>query len=179
MNTLKILLQQKGVNQAWLADKLNKDKTTINRWCKNNREISWDNANKIGVVLNSHPIDILISRNNITVKLYQSHNCIVEEFKKEKKIEVDYEHQDKIIVSLDNIYYHSGYKAFCNQPTKLRTKPLEERLIYLKNKIYCGKIQIDPFSGSFYIYDNFLHKTEIIGNVNEIDKMFKLYGTKK
>ena len=179
MNTLKTLLQKKGVNQAWLANKLNKDKTTINRWCKNNRDISWDNANKIAVVLDSHPVDVLMARKKIIVQLYQSQNCIVKEFKNEKKLEVDYEHQDKIIVSLDNIYTDSGYKAFYNQPTKLSINPFEELLIYLKNKIYCGKIQVDPFSGNFYINDNFLNKTEIIGNIDEIDKIFKLYGTKK
>ena len=55
---LKQLLNDKGSSQSSLANILGRDKTTVNRWVKNSREISWDNAEKIANVLGCHPVQI-------------------------------------------------------------------------------------------------------------------------
>jgi len=58
MAELKKLLDEKGMTQAELASALDRDKTTINRWSKNSREITMDNAVKISEVLKCHPIEV-------------------------------------------------------------------------------------------------------------------------
>tara|TARA_R100000951_G_scaffold3186_1_gene4531 strand:+ start:496 stop:1242 length:747 start_codon:yes stop_codon:yes gene_type:complete len=58
MALLKKLLDEKGSSQLQLANTLGRDKTTVNRWVKNSREISWENAEKIATVLGCHPVEI-------------------------------------------------------------------------------------------------------------------------
>ena len=68
MALLKKLLDDAGMNQAQLAQELNRDKTTINRWSNDSREITFENAKKIAAVLNCHPIDVY--QPSLTVNLY-------------------------------------------------------------------------------------------------------------
>jgi len=58
MALLTKLLKEKSMTQAELAKELNRDKTTVNRWCKDSREVAWENALKIAEVLNCHPVEI-------------------------------------------------------------------------------------------------------------------------
>jgi putative transcriptional regulator len=180
MNTLKILLEKKGFNQTWLRKKLKRDKTTISRWCNNNREISWVNSQKISKILNCHPIDIYEPRKKLILKYYQDKNFRVRKFGKKKEITVNFEHQNKIIVSLENNLFESGYKAFSNVGVHLnKIRQFEELLIYYLDKIYIGRIDIDPFSGDFLLLDQFSRRSEIIGNLKNIAKAYSLDGIQK
>ena len=58
MALLNKLLKEKSMTQADLAKELKRDKTTVNRWCKDSREVAWDNALKISEVLKCHPVEI-------------------------------------------------------------------------------------------------------------------------
>ena len=67
MAELKRLLDSKHMTQAELGTALKRDKTTINRWSKNSREITWDNAIKIAKVLNVHPVEVFQPRQEILI----------------------------------------------------------------------------------------------------------------
>jgi transcriptional regulator with XRE-family HTH domain len=71
MALLKKLLEEKGSSQLELANTLGRDKTTVNRWVKNSREISWENAEAIAKVLGCHPVEIYQPSVNVVLK----HSC--------------------------------------------------------------------------------------------------------
>ena len=71
MALLKKLLDEKGSSQLQLANTLGRDKTTVNRWVKNSREISWENAEKIAAVLGCHPVEIY----QPSINTYLKHKC--------------------------------------------------------------------------------------------------------
>lgn len=70
------------MTQADLALALKRDKTTINRWSKNSREITWDNAVKISQVLNCHPVEVWQPRQEIILDRYISNKFEVQTLKK-------------------------------------------------------------------------------------------------
>ena len=43
INRLKVVLAEKGKTNKWLAEKLDKNETTISRWCTNEVQPSLDN----------------------------------------------------------------------------------------------------------------------------------------
>ena len=53
INRLKAVLAEQGKTNKWLAEKLNKNETTISRWCTNETQPSMDTfveiANLLGV----------------------------------------------------------------------------------------------------------------------------------
>ena len=59
MANLSKLLKDNDMSQVELAKQLGRDKTTVNRWVKNSREVAWDNAVEISKVLKCHPVDII------------------------------------------------------------------------------------------------------------------------
>ena len=83
MAELKKLLDNKNMTQADLALAHKRDKTTINRWSKNSREITWDNAVKISQVLNCHPVEVWQPRQEIILDRYISNKFEVQTLKKE------------------------------------------------------------------------------------------------
>ncbi len=101
MALLKKLLDAKGSSQLELANTLGRDKTTVNRWVKNSREISWDNAEKIAAVLGCHPVDIYQPKNQIQLKNYAKWDGDVLEFEK----------QEQHLISIPYEYYHENVKA--------------------------------------------------------------------
>ena len=88
MAELKRLLDSKQMTQAQLGSALKRDKTTINRWSKNSREITWDNAIKIAKVLNVHPVEVFQPRQEIILDKYIDNNFLVKTFPKEEIFEV-------------------------------------------------------------------------------------------
>ena len=101
MALLKKLLDKKSINQATLAKELHKDKTTINRWSNDSREITFENAKKIAAVLNCHPIEIY--QPSISINLYLK--CAWDGLTKE----VPKDAQIKIKVPFE--FYNKGVKA--------------------------------------------------------------------
>ena len=101
MAELKRLLDQKQMTQADLAMALKRDKTTINRWSSNSRDITSDNAIKISEVLGCHPQDVLFTRKQTILKFYINNDCIVKNYSKEE--------QHPILLPYD--YYKPNVKA--------------------------------------------------------------------
>jgi len=51
INRLKVVLAEKGKTNKWLAEKLDKNETTISRWCTNEVQPSLDNLVMIADLL--------------------------------------------------------------------------------------------------------------------------------
>ncbi|APT23129.1 MULTISPECIES: helix-turn-helix transcriptional regulator [Flavobacterium] len=43
INRLKVVLAEKGKTNKWLSEKLNKNETTVSRWCTNEVQPSLEN----------------------------------------------------------------------------------------------------------------------------------------
>ena len=51
MNRIKEVLQEKGIKQTWLAEKLGKSFNIVNDYCNNRRQPSLEMLNKISIIL--------------------------------------------------------------------------------------------------------------------------------
>jgi transcriptional regulator with XRE-family HTH domain len=101
MALLKKLLVNKGMNQIDLAKELHRDKTTVNRWVKNSREITWENAEKIAAVLKVHPVEVYQPKSEIVLKYYVDSNYTVQKF--------DEDNLHKISIPFE--FYHPNVRA--------------------------------------------------------------------
>ncbi|TBH72316.1 helix-turn-helix transcriptional regulator [Aquirufa nivalisilvae] len=52
INRLKVVLAEQGKTNKWLAEKLDKNETTISRWCTNEVQPSIDTFIDIATLLN-------------------------------------------------------------------------------------------------------------------------------
>ncbi len=52
INRIKVVLAELNVKNKWLADKLNKNQSTISLWCNNERQPSLETLTEIASVLN-------------------------------------------------------------------------------------------------------------------------------
>jgi putative transcriptional regulator len=59
MNRIKEVLQEKGIKQIWLADKLGKSFNIVNDYCNNRRQPSLEILYKIAAILNVKPKELL------------------------------------------------------------------------------------------------------------------------
>lgn len=94
MALLTKLLKEKSMTQAELAKELKRDKTTVNRWCKDSREVAWDNALKIAEVLHCHPVEIYEPSIKLPCKKYLNGSWDVKDYNKEDivKFNISYEY---------------------------------------------------------------------------------------
>ena len=94
MALLTKLLKEKSMTQAELAKELKRDKTTVNRWCKDSREVAWDNALKIAEVLHCHPVEIYEPSIKLPCKKYLNGSWNVKDYNKEDivKFNISYEY---------------------------------------------------------------------------------------
>tara|TARA_B100000035_G_scaffold47834_1_gene36469 strand:+ start:261 stop:809 length:549 start_codon:yes stop_codon:yes gene_type:complete len=176
MSHLKEILQKKNISQAELSDLLGMDKTTINRWSKNSREISWGNALKISKVLSIHPVELFDLPKDSKTKLYVDVGCEVKEYSEERKIKVPYEFKDCLKVFVDNYTYARGVMFFKKEKVKNNElKRFKKYLVYCKDKIYCGSIFFDdfPYNGEVKIRDILDQTTTNIGHIENIDKLYQ------
>jgi transcriptional regulator with XRE-family HTH domain len=88
MALLKQLLDNAGMNQAQLAHQLNRDKTTINRWSNDSREITFENAKKIAEILKCHPIEIYEPSAFTVLKQNCSWDGLVRDLNKDEQIKI-------------------------------------------------------------------------------------------
>ena len=93
------LLKNADMSQVEFAKKVKKDASTINRWIKNSRAISWDNAEKIAKVLNIHPTEVYQPTQDITLRYKCTWDCVLEPMDVLNKIRIPYE------------YYHEDIRA--------------------------------------------------------------------
>jgi len=59
MNRIKEVLQEKGIKQTWLAEKLGKSFNIVNDYCNNRRQPSLELIFKIADVLSVNPKDLI------------------------------------------------------------------------------------------------------------------------
>lgn len=59
MNRIKEVLQEKGIKQTWLAEKLGKSFNMVNDYCNNKRQPSLEILIQIGKILNVNPKDLI------------------------------------------------------------------------------------------------------------------------
>ena len=127
MAELKNLLDQKHMTQADLALALKRDKTTINRWTKNSREITWDNAIKIAEVLGCHPVDIMQPRKEIILRWHTGLDCKVKTYPKEEQypVVIPYDFYNKDVKAIQYLapgtFLHREIFLF-NMPNKQANK---------------------------------------------------------
>lgn len=60
MNRIKEVLEEKGIKQTWLAEKLNKSYNMVNSYVQNRRQPSIDDLYKIADILNVNAKDLLM-----------------------------------------------------------------------------------------------------------------------
>lgn len=61
MNRIKEVLEEKGIKQIWLADKLGKSYNMVNSYVQNRRQPSIEDLYKIAQILNVDAKDLLVS----------------------------------------------------------------------------------------------------------------------
>ncbi|NQY68285.1 MAG: helix-turn-helix transcriptional regulator [Flavobacteriales bacterium] len=61
MNRIKEVLEEKGVNQTWLAGKLNKSYNMVNSYAQNRRQPSLEILNRVAVILEIDVKDLIVS----------------------------------------------------------------------------------------------------------------------
>jgi transcriptional regulator with XRE-family HTH domain len=60
MNRIKVVLEEKGIKQVWLAKKLGKSYNMINSYVQNRRQPSIEDLYKIAKLLNVEARDLLM-----------------------------------------------------------------------------------------------------------------------
>lgn len=63
-NRIKIVLVEKKRTGKWLAEQLDKDPTTISKWCSNSSQPSLSTLNQIADILNIDVRDLINVRTN-------------------------------------------------------------------------------------------------------------------
>ncbi|MGB2013521.1 MAG: helix-turn-helix domain-containing protein [Flavobacteriaceae bacterium] len=59
MNRIKIVLEEKGIRQTWLADKLGKSFNTVNGYVQNRQQPRLEVLYQIASILNVDPKELL------------------------------------------------------------------------------------------------------------------------
>ncbi len=60
INRIKEVLAEEGRTSKWLAAKLEKDPTTVSRWCNNHIQPSLDTLDKIAQLLDINRQELLV-----------------------------------------------------------------------------------------------------------------------
>ena len=60
MNRIKEVLEEKGIKQTWLAEKLNKSYNMVNSYAQNRRQPSIEDLYKIAEILNISVKELLV-----------------------------------------------------------------------------------------------------------------------
>jgi len=59
LNRIKVVLAEKEKTSIWLAEQLNKDKSTVSRWCTNDMQPSLETLSEIAKVLKVSVKDLI------------------------------------------------------------------------------------------------------------------------
>ena len=60
-NRIKAVLAEKGKTNNWLADQMDKNRTTVSRWCTNDMQPTMESLFEIAKVLDVDVRDLLVS----------------------------------------------------------------------------------------------------------------------
>lgn len=66
MNRIKEVLDERGIKQVWLAEKLGKSYNMVNSYVQNRRQPSLEVFNKIAVILNIDVRELIISSKRLS-----------------------------------------------------------------------------------------------------------------
>lgn len=64
MNRIKEVLEEKGIKQTWLSEKLNKSYNMVNAYVQNRRQPSLELLNDIANILDVDVKDLIVSNRN-------------------------------------------------------------------------------------------------------------------
>jgi putative transcriptional regulator len=64
-NRIKSVLAERTKTSLWLAEKINKDKSTVSRWCTNDMQPSIETLFEIAKLLKISPKDLLTDEADI------------------------------------------------------------------------------------------------------------------
>lgn len=64
MNRIKVVLEEKGIKQTWLSDKLGKSFNTVNGYVQNRQQPRLETLNEISEILDVDIKDLIISTKN-------------------------------------------------------------------------------------------------------------------
>lgn len=64
MNRIKVVLEEKGIKQTWLADKLGKSFNTVNGYVQNRQQPRLETLNEISEILDVDIKDLIMSTKN-------------------------------------------------------------------------------------------------------------------
>lgn len=64
MNRIKEVLEDKGIKQIWLAEKLGKSYNMVNSYAKNRRQPSLEDLYRIAEILNVEAKELLLDNKN-------------------------------------------------------------------------------------------------------------------
>ena len=65
MNRIKEVLEEKGIKQIWLAEKLGKSYNMVNSYVQNRRQPSLEDLYKVAKILNVEVKELLIKRTEL------------------------------------------------------------------------------------------------------------------
>lgn len=65
MNRIKEVLEEKGIKQTWLAEKLDKSYNMVNGYVQNRRQPSLEDLYRIAELLNVDVKELLVSKDSI------------------------------------------------------------------------------------------------------------------
>ena len=68
INRLKVVLVEQGKTNKWLAEKLDKNETTVSRWCTNEVQPSLETLIQISELLHIDVKELIISPNTAAKK---------------------------------------------------------------------------------------------------------------
>ncbi|WP_204345102.1 helix-turn-helix transcriptional regulator [Psychroserpens algicola] len=61
MNRIKEVLEEKGIKQVWLSEKLSKSYNMVNSYVQNRRQPSLEDLNRIANILDMDVKDLIVS----------------------------------------------------------------------------------------------------------------------
>jgi transcriptional regulator with XRE-family HTH domain len=61
MNRIKAVLEEKGIKQTWLSEKLEKSHNMVNSYVQNRRQPSLEDLNRIADILDVDVKDLIVS----------------------------------------------------------------------------------------------------------------------
>ncbi|EKE05592.1 MAG: hypothetical protein ACD_19C00200G0005 [uncultured bacterium] len=68
MNRIKEVLEEKGIKQTWLAEKLGKSYNMVNAYAQNRRQPTLEALYQIADILGVEATDLLVSKNKLIKK---------------------------------------------------------------------------------------------------------------
>ena len=177
-NFLSEKLFDLNMSQAQLAKKLGRDPATVNRWIKNNREISSINAVELSKILKCNPSEILFGSKSSTINITKTLDSNFEvkqiSINKQRKISIPYEYNNKFTVAIinqSNVYNDGQILLYDEEKIDIskQMRSVGSSIIDYDNKLLVG-----------YFVNNKVFDFSIVNPFNlEVIKGYEKINTKK